>query len=445
MLYLTNTMSGRKERFTSIRDNEVLLYVCGITPYSPAHIGHGRCYISFDVAVRLLQLLGYSVNYCRNFTDIDDKLLNKAQELFGDPARYTEVAQENIASFTQQMHALNCLPPTAEPRVTTSIDLIINFIQTLLDKKHAYVSQGSVYFDVSSDTDYGKLSHQDVQQLRAGTRTDVREEKDDVLDFALWKAAPTGVSWPSPWGPGRPGWHIECSAMAQHHLGNHIDIHAGGLDLIFPHHENEIAQSESALGQPFARYWLHNSLVTIGQEKMAKSLGNALSLHDLITEWDPMVLRYYILAHHYRSPLEFLPDGLSNAQKAYQRIIAAFASTEAASHITYQNTGTPVSAQLVAALCDDLNTPAFFGILFEHLAQLKNNHPEAPIVKALLQTVLGLTLQPLAQTQVGMTPEIIQLIAEREQARAEKNWARADELRAQLCERGFVVQDKKRT
>ena len=269
MLRITNTLTGKREDFKPLVPGKATMYVCGITPYDRTHIGHGRAYVVFDVLYRLLRFLGYNVSYCRNFTDIDDKLLNKAQEQFGDRHRYKEIADQFIAQYHDDMQALNCCSPDYEPRVTENISIIISFIESLIEQGYAYQANGDVYFSIAKFPAYGKLSKQKIEELRAGARVDVREKKEDPLDFALWKSEPDGEFWQSPWGYGRPGWHIECSALANEYLGEQIDMHGGGLDLIFPHHENEIAQSESRNQASFATYWLHNGLVNIEKEKMS--------------------------------------------------------------------------------------------------------------------------------------------------------------------------------
>ncbi len=440
MLLITNTKTGKKEEFKSLAPHTVLMYVCGITPYDSAHLGHGRCYVSFDLLYRLLQFLGYTVTYCRNFTDIDDKLIRRAQERLGDGFRYTEIADQYIKAYHEDMAALNNLPPTFEPRVTDNIPQIIQFVEGLIERGYAYQSGNSVYFAISEFPEYGVLSKHNLADLRAGARVEVSDEKRDPLDFALWKGEDEGTFWKSPWGWGRPGWHIECSALARTYLGETIDLHAGGLDLVFPHHENEIAQSEALSGEVFARYWMHNGFVQINKEKMSKSLGNFFTLRDVYTEYDPQVLRYYYLTHQYRTPLDFAFDDLKAAGVSYKKLIRFFANTEAA-HQIHQDL--PVVAAMRDALCNDLNTPAAFGILFESLPLLEIDGVQRSNVKAFLQKVLGLQLQPIAEKTVVMTPEIEGLIAARERARAEKNWAQSDTLRDQLAVLGYKVQDKK--
>ncbi len=444
MLYLTNSLSGKKEEFKPLNPDHVLMYVCGVTPYDHAHVGHGRCYITFDTLFRLLKFLGYRVDYCRNFTDIDDKILNKAEKEFGDRQRYKDITIRYINSYHADMHKLNCLPPTYEPRVTETIQSIIDFIVGLIEQGKAYAVDGDVYFRINAFPEYGKLSKHKLQDLHAGERVEVNSKKEHPLDFALWKAEPAGTFWESPWGFGRPGWHIECSAMASKYLAPHIDIHAGGLDLMFPHHENEIAQSEALQGAPFARYWVHNGFVQVNKEKMSKSLGNFFTLQDVFKQFDPMVVRYYILTHQYRTPLDFSFDDMKATQKSYQRLCRIFEHVEPLPVFRYQEVKeNAVINALVNFLCDDMNTPGMFGVLFEKLPEIQANAELARMVKSFLMDILGLRLEPLPEQAVEITPEVQALIDQRNQARAEKNWARADEIRDQLQQMGVDLKDKK--
>jgi cysteinyl-tRNA synthetase len=442
-LTLTSTLTGKKELFSTLReDNSLTLYVCGITPYDYAHVGHGRCYVTFDVLYRILQQLEYAVTYCRNFTDIDDKLITKATKEYGDPLRYKDIAQRYINAYHEDMTALGCQSPAYEPRVTETIPEIIQFIKELIDTGHAYRVDGDVYFRITTFPEYGKLSKRSLDDLIAGARVQINEKKQDPLDFALWKSEPEGSYWQSPWGWGRPGWHIECSAMARKFLGDHIDIHGGGMDLIFPHHENEIAQSESLVGSPFARWWVHNAFVRINQEKMSKSLGNFFTLRDVFAQFDPMIVRYTILQHHYRSPLDFSFDELEAAKKSYQRLCKLFAGQEAADSQVITKFTTTVAHSMMQMLCDDLNTPGMFGIVFENFKFIQENKEACQEVQLILQNILGLELELLPEKQVEITPEIQALIDQREQARQAKDWARADMLREQLREFGIEVSDK---
>jgi cysteinyl-tRNA synthetase len=443
MLKITNTVTGKKEIFNSLKPEIILMYVCGISPYDRAHVGHGRCYVTFDILYRLLRLLGYNVTYVRNFTDIDDKLLERAQAQWSDRHRYKELANQFIATFHNDMRLLNCIAPSYEPRVTDNIPAIINFIEQLIAAGHAYAVDGDVYFDLRTFPGYGKLSKHKLEDLRAGARVEVNDKKRDPLDFALWKSEPVGEFWQSPWGWGRPGWHIECSALAKKYLADRIDVHGGGLDLVFPHHENEIAQSESLLHEPFAQYWVHNGFVTIDKEKMSKSLGNFFTLDEIFKIIDPMVLRYFFLNHHYRAPLEFSRDVLLATKKSYERLVAVLGNIPDY-HFTYaQLQEMPISRQMLTFLVDDLNTPGMLGIVFEHLQELHHDEKQRAAVAQILKEVCGLLLLPLPQEEVEMTSEIMRLLQEREKARDNKDWTRADALRDQLQKLGVAVHDKK--
>lgn len=440
-VHIHNTLTDRLEPFET-KGLEVTMYVCGVTPYDSAHLGHGRCYVTFDMLYRLLTFLGYKVTYCRNFTDVDDKLINRADKELNDPTQFLMIANKYIESFHIDMKALGCKSPAYEPRVTTHIGQIIQFIEGLIAAGKAYSTiVGDVYFSISQFPEYGKLSKRDTADLRIGARVSVREDKLDPLDFALWKATEARPYWDSPWGTGRPGWHIECSAMAKEYFGETIDIHAGGMDLIFPHHENEIAQSEGLHNKTFARFWLHNAFVQINAEKMSKSLGNFLTLKEVCERYNPMVVRYYYLQHHYRSPLDFSHDDLVSASKSYQRLCLFFEPIEKVRREEMLTSESALISDLIKALCADLTVAKFLGIIFEKLKELGPN--EAGMVKTLLMDVLGLDLVPLEKEKVVITPEIQKIIDEREQARIDKNWAKADALREQLRNLGIEIQDKK--
>ena len=442
VLLLNNTLSGEKEKFIPLKSNIVKMYVCGVTPYDDAHIGHGRVYVTFDILYRLLKFLGYQVSYCRNFTDIDDKILNRAQREFNDKFRHKEIADRYIQSFESDMKTLNCLSPDYEPRVTEVIPEIIKIIEGLINNGKAYVVDGDVYYSVHSFNGYGKLSKRKLEDLKAGARVEVDERKKDPLDFALWKSENEGTFWKSPWGWGRPGWHIECSAMAEKFLGPHIDIHAGGMDLIFPHHENEIAQSEGLYGAPFARYWVHNAFVRIDKEKMSKSLGNFFTLKQVFEKFDPMVVRFYYVNHNYNNPLDFSFDELERVQKSYQRLCKIFENIIPEDNLQKLKDSILVQ-KMLTCLCDNLNMAGMLGIIFENIKTIEENKDEAKAVKAFLQQVIGLTMVPLPEKQVEITPEIQRLINEREDARKAKDWKKSDELRDKLKELGFEVHDNK--
>ncbi len=444
MLKIINTLTGKKQSVIPLKNKTITLYVCGITPYDYPHIGHGRVYVMFDLLYRLLVFLGYHVIYCRNFTDIDDKLLKKAEEQFGNQARYHEIARHFIDAFHEDLAALHCLTPTYEPLVTEHIPEIITFITGLLQTGKAYRVNGDIYFSIEQFPDYGKLSKQHLEQLRAGQRVEINEAKKDPLDFALWKSEPEGTFWKSPWGYGRPGWHIECSALAKRYLGDQVDMHGGGMDLIFPHHENEIAQSEGLTGKPFVHLWMHCAFVRINKEKMSKSLGNFFTLREVFRDVDPMVLRFYYLSHHYRSPLDFSFEDLAVAQKTYQKLCLFFAPHTCNKTYSQDELITmPVIKEMLEFLQDDLNTPGMFGVLFTYIHKAPHDEKTIGALQYFLNTVLGLSLQPLPEKQVAITPEIQTLLDQREAARVVKDWARADQLRKQLEELGINVHDKK--
>ncbi|MCF7899937.1 cysteine--tRNA ligase [Candidatus Babeliales bacterium] len=441
MIKLTNTLTGQKEELIPSGKDGLTFYACGITPSGFAHLGHGRCYVLFDVLYRFLKSQNQKVTYCRNITDIDDKLLQKAEDL-GDRHRYQDVAETYLNAFFEDMESLNCLFPDHQPRATEVIPDIIHFIEILIKKGHAYAVEGDVYFDVQSSPEYGKLSKRNLDDLKAGARVEINTKKKNPTDFALWKSEPQGEFWNSPWGFGRPGWHIECSVMATKFLGNTIDIHSGGMDLIFPHHENEIAQSEGVTGVPFVKNWMHVAFVRIEKEKMSKSTGNFYTLRDVFDTFDPMVVRFYILKHHYRSPMDFSMADLEAAEKAYRKLCKAFnVSEECKIDMSLAcSLKTPVMCKMINFVQDDLNTVGMWGIVFENLDTLGD---ELCTVKAFIQNVLGLSLDPLPEKIICITPEIQTIIEEREKARAEKKWEKADMLRDKLKELGYDAQDTK--
>ncbi len=441
---LTNSMSKEKQIVVQggQKIEPIKLYVCGITPYDLPHLGHGRCYVTFDLLYRLLSFLGYSVTYCRNFTDIDDKLLNKSEKEFGTPFEFSRIAHRYIAAFEDNMLSLNCKKPTYEPRVTETIPEIIDFVQALVDSGHAYVVGNDVYFSIDACPDYGALSHRKLEDMEAGARIAISEKKRNSLDFALWKGEPDGHYYKSPWGYGRPGWHIECSAMAKKFLGNTVDIHGGGMDLLFPHHENELAQSQVLQKEPFVRLWTHNAFVQINKEKMSKSLGNFFSLQDIFKQIDPQAVRFYFLQHQYRNPLDFSLHDLAIARQAYAKLAKQF---DPIAPIPFDGAEADVIiGQMVDFLKDDLNTPGMFGVLYKHLDLIRTDSQFAGKVKYLLQTVLGLKLVPLEEKEIAITPEIQLLLDQRERARMAKDWAKSDMIRDQLVGLGYKVQDKKK-
>lgn len=442
MLVFTNTLTQKKESFLSKNSKKVTMYVCGITPYDYPHIGHGRCYVTFDLVYRLLTFIGYEVIYARNFTDIDDKILKRAKLELGDESFYKVITDKYIDAFGQDMKSLNCITPSFQPRVTLVIDQIIQFTQKLVENGSAYVADGSVYFRINTFRNYGNLSKQKIEDLQSGARVDLDECKENPLDFALWKKD-DDVGFDSPWGKGRPGWHIECSAMVQDIFHDGIDIHGGGMDLMFPHHENEIAQSESLYHQPLAKYWLHNAFVRINKEKMSKSLGNFFTLQDVFEKFDPMIVRFYFLKHNYRGPLDFTFEDLASTGTAYKRLVTFFADTLPLEISLGQLESNKVLAAMVTFLEDDLNTSGAFGVLFESLFLLQLNKQAKAEVKYFLMHVMGLTLEPLRSEEVAVTSEIQDLINQREVARVNKDWKQADMLRNQLKALGFDAHDNK--
>ncbi len=434
-LQFTNSLTRKKEAFVPKQPPHITMYVCGITPYDHAHLGHARCYVTFDVLARFLIFLNFQVTFVRNYTDIDDKIIVKAEQT---GQSIEQVATTFINSYQEDMAHLNCKQPQVEPRVTTHIAEIIDFIDGLIKSNHAYLADGDVYFDITTYDKYGTLSGKNLPDLIAGSRVAVNSAKRNPGDFALWKGAEDGQYWKSPWGYGRPGWHIECSAMAKKHLGDTIDIHGGGMDLLFPHHENERAQSESLTDKPLAQLWLHNAFININKEKMSKSLGNAINLKQLFETIDPMVLRFYFLQHHYRTPLDFDITEFDGVKTAYKKLCSIKdAKLQPTTHQT-----APITDAIMQALQDDLNTSKALGIIFEHMTSIKQDPALCFQVIHILQNVFGLTLESIAIPQ-EITPEITHLLQERETARKNKEWAKADALRDKLTKLGYQVQDKK--
>ncbi|CZG41614.1 cysteine--tRNA ligase [Legionella pneumophila] len=444
MLHLYNSLTRKKEPFVSLRPGKIGMYVCGITVYDHCHLGHARSMVAFDVMVRYLRSQGFDVTYVRNITDIDDKIIARASER---GVSIDELTAQYIDAMNNDTHALNILPPDHEPRATGHIETIIRLIQRLLEKGNAYVSDnGDVCYEVDTFPEYGKLSHKDIEGLVSGSRIEIVKEKRSPLDFVLWKKAKPGEpSWPSPWGEGRPGWHIECSAMAMHELGEQFDIHGGGLDLQFPHHENEIAQSEAATGKPFANYWLHVGMLQVNGEKMAKSIGNFYTIADVLKEHHPEVIRYFLLSSHYRSPLNYSEENLLNAKKALIRLY------QAVKDVPPQNADSKLDEywqeQFNQAMNDDFNTPVALSVLFQLAHEVnKSNSPALAHTLKNLAGILGfLQKDPESFLQSGLAEEeklvIEQLIAERLQARAERNWAKADQIRSDLLSKGIELED----
>jgi cysteinyl-tRNA synthetase len=440
---VTNTLTGKKEEFRPAGD-EIKIYVCGVTPYDHAHIGHAMSYIIFDVIRRYLEYRGSKVKYVQNITDIDDKIINRAGERGITAA---ELAKEFIDSLNEDMTALNIKPASVNPRATEEIPFIIKVIQGLEERGFAYPSEGSVYYRVRKFDEYGKLSHRSVDDMRSGARIEAGEEKEDPLDFVLWKGSKPGEpSWDSPWGPGRPGWHIECSAMSLRYLGENLDIHGGGLDLVFPHHENEIAQSEAYTGKPpFARYWLHNGLLQLGSEKMSKSVGNLVTIKEVLRDYGADALRIFILNSHYRSPLTYGTEGLEAAAKGAERLRRAAARENGSG--TAKLDPEPYQARFVEAMDDDFNSAQALAALFDLAREINaaadrgdNISAAQATLRELAGDVLGLTLKEDVQT--GSDDDAIDaLMAERQQCRRDKNFQQADEIRDKLAAMGITIED----
>ncbi len=464
MIKVFNTLTRKKEELVPLRQGEIRMYVCGVTVYDLSHIGHGRSALAFDVIRRYLRYRGYEVRFIRNFTDVDDKIIKRAHEE-GVPPR--ELAERYIEEYRKDMAALAILPADVEPKATDHIPQMIKLIERLVAKGVAYPLDGDVYFEVKRFPRYGRLSGKNLEELQAGARVEVDERKRNPLDFALWKASKEGEpAWPSPWGPGRPGWHIECSAMSMQYLGESFDIHAGGEDLVFPHHENEIAQSEAATGRPFVRYWIHNGFVNLGAEKMSKSLGNVLTLKELLRHHEPEALRLYLLGTHYRNPLDFSNERVAEAARALERFRNLF---EEADRLAAKGTPAPGRDQglleevaearrrFEEVMDDDFNTAQAVAVLFDLAHRLQSfkskvTQREAAAGAFLLGVgelmslgrVLGLFEEPSRPSQ-AVDPElrgkIEALVNARAEARQRRDWAGADRLRDELARLGVTVED----
>ena len=438
-----DTLSGQLHDFDS-PNGQVRMYVCGITPYSSSHIGHAMSAVSFDVVRRYLEFRGFNVKHVQNFTDIDDKMIAAANER---GIEVSDLAYANIQEYIDAMGVLNVAPAHEYPRATQEIDKIVEIVQALIDKGYAYDVEGDVYFRVRRDDDYGKLSHRSVDDLLSGARVEVDERKEDVLDFALWKSQKPGEpAWESPWGPGRPGWHIECTAMSIKYLGESIDIHGGGEDLVFPHHENEIAQSESFTDvEPFARFWLHNGMLRLGVEKMSKSLGNIISLPEALDRFDPQALRLFFLSSHYRSPLFYSEEVVHSQERAIRRLRQALR--------VESGSGPAVDAEefrsrFLQAMDDDLNTPRALATMFDLAREINRGHDTGAGVEVAQQAltelagVLGLDLSvPDEDADTSAGPFIQLLVELRSDLRAARQFEQADRIRDELANLGVTLED----
>jgi len=440
-----NTLSAQKEEF-SPQGDEVKMYVCGVTPYDHCHIGHAMSYIVFDVIRRYLQFRGYKVKYVQNITDVDDKIIDRANQL-GIPT--SELAEKYASSYFADMDALNIGRADIYPRATEEIPKIIEVIQGLIDKGYAYPAQGSVYFRVRNVSDYGKLAHRSLESMMAGECAIGGGEKEDPMDFALWKASKPGEpSWASPWGQGRPGWHIECSSMSLKYLGDTLDIHGGGQDLIFPHHENEIAQSESFTGtKPFVKYWLHNGLVQLGEEKMSKSVGNLITIKEALEKYSADAMRIFVLSSHYRSPLTYSEEALEAAERGVERLRQAVRGEGRGEKVGEKIDIESYRQRFIEAMDDDFNAAQAVATLFDLARDINRLSDEGYSVaqgKQLLSElagVLGLTLKLPEKPLLEAEPFIELLLSTRNKLRDAKQWQPADEIRAKLAELGIVLED----
>ncbi|MFO7556090.1 MAG: cysteine--tRNA ligase [Desulfobacterales bacterium] len=467
-LRVYNTLSRQKEIFEPIEPGKVRMYVCGPTVYDSSHIGHARSVVVFDVIARYLKAVGYQVVYVRNFTDVDDKIIDKANQMGIDSSA---VAERFIREFYEDMDALNVERATVEPRATEHIDQIVQFVEKLIKAGFAYQVDGDVFFSVEKFKEYGKLSGRKLEEMEAGARIDIDERKNNPFDFVLWKSAKPGEpSWESPWGEGRPGWHIECSVMSSEYLGETFDIHGGGKDLCFPHHENEIAQSESISGKLFVKYWIHNGFVNINQEKMSKSLGNFMMIKDVLKNHHPEVIRLFLLSNHYRSPIDFTEKAMDEARKGLDKMYALLLRVDHTMGFESNQEIEPGDCwqQFCEAMDDDFNSARGIGIIFETVRKVNRmldqyeNSGSDPIKQTIrsgladvlrIGNILGILLEKPAvyfdkeQTQIldqkSVDPAVIEkMVEERNAARKTKNWKKADQIRNQLAEMDVILEDR---
>ena len=443
-----NTLSGKKEIFEPIEDNKIRMYVCGMTVYDDTHIGHARTFLSFDLIVRYLRSIDYEVQYIRNITDVDDKIIARAEELNISPS---ELTKDCINSMQNDFKALGMISPDAEPRATENIDSIISLITKLIDKGHAYVSESDVYFSTESFEEYGKLSKRKLEDMLSGARIDIDLDKKNPADFVLWKKDTEGLKWDSPWGPGRPGWHIECSAMSMDALGETFDIHGGGSDLKFPHHENEIAQSECVTGKEFAKVWMHTGSLRIDEQKMSKSLKNFITIKEALNDSSSEVLRFFLISSHYRSPLNYSDEGLKEAKNSLDRL---YNSLQDLSYETDEHIPSEYSEKFHDAMQDDFNSPSAISVLFEMVKQINILKKEDQLTHAnalaseliSLSNILGiLSENPEEYFTSGINlsnEDIEQAIERRNKARQEKDFELSDKIRDDLLKEGIILEDK---
>ena len=443
-----NTLSGKKEVFEPIEDNKIRMYICGMTVYDDTHIGHARTFLSFDLIVRYLRSIDYEVQYIRNITDVDDKIIARAEELNISPS---ELTKDCINSMQNDFKALGMISPDAEPRATENIDSIISLITKLIDKGHAYVGESDVYFSTESFEEYGKLSKRKLEDMLSGARIDIDLDKKNPADFVLWKKDTEGLKWDSPWGPGRPGWHIECSAMSMDALGETFDIHGGGSDLKFPHHENEIAQSECVTGKEFAKVWMHTGSLRIDEQKMSKSLKNFITIKEALNVSSSEVLRFFLISSHYRSPLNYSDEGLKEAKNSLDRL---YNSLQDLSYETDEHIPSEYSEKFHDAMQDDFNSPSAISVLFEMVKQINILKKEDQLTLAntlaseliSLSNILGILLDnPKEYFTSGIdlsNQDIEEAIERRNKARKEKDFELSDKIRDDLLENGIILEDK---
>jgi len=442
-----NTLTGSKGLFEPLENNKIKMYICGMTVYDDTHIGHARTFVSFDVIVRYLRSIDYEVQYIRNITDVDDKILDRSKELAIDPIELTE---KYIESMQDDFLSLNMIKPDAEPRATHNIDSIINLIEKLIIKGHAYVGESDVYFSTESHSDYGKLSRRNLEDMLAGARVEINPSKRNPADFVLWKKDTEGMKWDSPWGEGRPGWHIECSAMSMDALGETFDIHGGGADLKFPHHENEIAQSECVTGKDFARLWMHTGPLRIDKEKMSKSLKNFITIKDALKNNSSEVLRFFLISSHYRSPLNYSEEGLDEARNSLDRL---YNSLKDLDYVDSPLIESEFSEKFHHAMQDDFNTPSAISVLFEMARKINTHKKVDDLVKAThlsnelvsLSNSLGIlqdSPQEYFTSGISLSDnEIEGYIQKRKQAREDKDFKLSDKIRDDLLDKGIVLED----
>jgi cysteinyl-tRNA synthetase len=453
-----NTLTRQKEPLVTLQNGKVTLYVCGPTVYDKAHVGHAMSTIVYDILRRYLEYRGYQVRHVMNYTDVDDKVIERAHELDVDPL---QLAEEHIKEYEDHIQALNVLPATVYPRATQEIEQIISMVRDLIESDHAYAVEGDVYYRVDSKEDYGKLSGRNLDDMQAGARIEIDQRKENPMDFVLWKSSKPGEpSWESPWGPGRPGWHIECSAMNLHHLGEQIDIHGGGNDLIFPHHENEIAQTESLTGKPFARYWVHNGMLQFSGDKMSKSIGNIVTIEDFLDKHDADTLRMMVLNASYRSPLTFNNEVIAQAESNLDRLRSSLRPGKPAQGSIPEGAPQALAKQLentqggfIEAMDDDFNTAGALGHLFDLVRSINQARddgldqaqlsPAQDLVHELAEGVFGLRLERAEAQDAQAAPFVDLLVEMRTELREQKLWALSDMVRDRLEELGILVEDSK--